>query len=193
MVMKDKEVEDKIIEIRQKLTLYMNGAAAAGMRSHGIVYRLNYGVSIPDLLKIAGEYQKNHILAQELWRQECRECKMLGAMLEPHGSFSPDLADLWMESIRYSDLAEVCSRYLFRYMPGASETAFRWIACDNDIVQYCGFLTIAGLMRSGLEMRDCYLMELKDQACAAMSSDSLLPRQGAAAVLNVYSEVYGEN
>ena len=190
--MERREIEQLVIGIRQKLTLYMNGSAAEEMRRHGICYRLNYGAALPDLKRLASEYKPDCELAQELWKQECRECRMLAAMLQPAESYTPDLADLWMESIEYSDLAEVCSRYLFPFMPEASSVAFRWIACQDPMAQYCGFLTIANLMRSGREMRECCVMELKDQAQAALAGDELLPRQGAAAAMDVYRQVHGD-
>lgn len=190
--MADREIENRVIEIRRKLTLFMNGQTAADMRGRGIDYKLNYGVSLPELRKIASEYQQDHSLAQELWRQDCRECRMLAAMLQPAELFTPELADFWMESVEYSDLAEVCCRYLFPKMPNASETAFRWIAQENEMLQYCGYLTIANMMREGRAMKDSYVAELRDQAATAMQAGALLPRQGAAVAMNIYSEMYGE-
>lgn len=186
-------VEDRIIEIRQRLTLYMNGVSVEDMRRHGIVYKLSYGVSLPELRSIASEYEKEHDLAQGLWRQECRECKMLAAMLQPYASFNSSMADFWLESIEYPDLAEVCCKYLFPYMPGASQTAFRWLAGFDNMAQYCGFLTIANLMREGREMADSYKREFRDQADAALKGDAMLPRQGAFAALNVFTEKYGDD
>lgn len=171
----------------------MNGVSAEDMRRHGIVYKLSYGVSLPELRSIASEYEREHDLAQGLWRQECRECKMLAAMLQPYGSFTSSLADFWLESIEYPDLAEVCCKYLFPYMPGASQTAFRWLAGSDDMAQYCGFLTIANLMRDGREMAESYKRELRDQADAALKGDALLPRQGAFAALGVFKEKYGDD
>lgn len=186
------EVENRILEIRQKLTLFMNGQAAADMRSRGIDYRLNYGVTLPELRKIASEYQPDHDLAQGLWRQDCRECRILAALLQPASLFTPELADFWLESVEYSDLAEVCCKFLFPKMQNASETAFRWIAGENEMAQYCGFMTIANLMREGREMKECYAQELCDQARTALQAGALLPRQGASVALNIYSETYGK-
>lgn len=190
--MEGRDVEDRILEIRQKLTLFMNGQAAADMRSHGLNYRLNYGVTLPELRKIASEYQPDHDLAQGLWRQDCRECRMLAALLQPASLFTPELADFWLESVEYPDLAEVCCKFLFPKMQNASETAFRWIAQENEMAQYCGFMTIANLMREGREMKESYVQELRDQAQTALQTGALLPKQGAAVALDIYSETYGE-
>ena len=186
--MDGEEVGKIILEIRQKLMLRMNGAAAAAMRDHGIVYKLNYGVTVPEIKSIASQYPRDCKLAQQLWCQECRECRMLAAMLYPASVFLSDMADVWIDSIEYSDLADVCCKYLFQYMPQASVTAFRWIACDEPIRQYCGFMIMAHLLRAGNVLRDTYLCELRDQATAAMASDLVLPRQAAAVVSGIIDD-----
>lgn len=189
--MQGRETEDRIIEIRQKLVLRMNGAAAESMKSRGIVYRLNYGVSLPDLKEIAAGYEPDASLAMELWKQDCRECRMLAAMLYPSSEFFPEMADIWIDDISYPDLAEVCCKYLFKNMNGASAAAFRWIAAESEMRQYCGFLTLAHLLGAGREIGDGYAAELKDQAESAIASGKLLPREGAATMLRVYEQCYG--
>ena len=68
-------------------------------------------------------------------------------------------------------------------MPGASEAAFRWIASDNGMARYCGFLTLAHLLRGGREMGPRYVEELKDQAQAAINGPDLMCAQAAKRVL----------
>lgn len=184
-------VEDSINEIRQKLMLYMNGETVRNMRRQGVVYKLNFGVSLPDLKKLAGEYKQNHDLAQELWKQECRECKMLAVLLQPADSFSADLADIWLETIEYPELANVCCMSLFPFMRDASETVYRWMASDTEMVRYCGFMTMANLMRSGRMIEDRYVLELKDQVQVSLNEESVLLKQAAATVKNVYERTYG--
>lgn len=182
---------DAILEIRQKLMLRMNGVVSENMKSHGIAYRLNYGVSVPELKEIAASYVSDTHLAMELWKQECRECRMLAAMLYPADKFCADMADIWISSIEYSDLADVCCKYLFQNMPDAAGTAFRWIASDGEMYQYCGFMTMAHLLKGGREMREKYVFELRDQADEAVRSDRILPRQAASVALGVFEQYYG--
>ena len=170
----------------------MNGAASAGMREAGIEYKLNYGVGIPQLKQIASEIGKDPELAVSLWKEDIRECRILAALIYPDDQFMPDMADLWVEQIVFPDLAEVCSMYLFSRMPGASESAFRWIASDNGMARYCGFLMLAHLLREGREMGPRYVQELKDQAHAAVEGPDLRCAQAAATVLNWLDRDNGE-
>ena len=177
-------VQERILEIKQKLRLNMNGVASGSMREAGIGYKLNFGVRIPDLKQIASEIGKDAELAAALWKEDIRECRMLAALVYPYEQFLPDLADLWIEQIEFPDLAEVCSMYLFSKMQGASEAAFRWIASENNVARYCGFLTLAHLLRGDREMGQRYVQELKDQAQAAINGTDLMCSQAAKTALN---------
>ena len=161
----------------------MNGVASTGMREAGIGYKLNFGVGIPALKQIASETGKDADLAAALWKENVRECKILAALVYPEDEFMPDLADLWIEQIEFPDLAEVCSMYLFCRMKGAAEAAFRWIASDNAMARYCGFLTLAHMLRGGREMGPRYVQELKDQAGAAVNGKDIMCSQAARTVL----------
>ena len=162
----------------------MNGVASADMRKAGIGYKLNFGVGIPALKEIAKEIEKSPELAAALWKEDVRECRILAALIYPEDQFLPDMADLWIEQIEFPDLAEVCSMYLFSRMKDASESAFRWIASDNAMARYCGFLTLAHLLRGGREMGQRYVQELKDQAGAAINGTDIMCAQAARTVLD---------
>ena len=177
-------VQESILDIKQKLRLSMNGVASGSMRQAGIEYKLNFGVGIPELKRIASEIEKDAELAGALWKEDIRECRMIAAMIYPEDRFLPDLADVWIEQIQYPDLAEVCCMYLFCRMQGASEAAFRWIASDNGMARYCGFLTLAHLLRREREMSERYVLELKDQATAAINGSDLMCAQAAKTALD---------
>lgn len=186
-------VQEKVLEIKRMLRLSMNGEASKSMRDSGIGYRLNFGVELPRLKEIAKQFECDSALASALWKEDVRECRMLGALLYPQDEFLPDLADEWVGQIEYPDLAEVCSMYVFCRMKDASGTAFRWIASGSETVQYCGFLTLAHLLRQGREMETRYAMELRDQAAAAIGGNSVLPAQAARTVLGIMDEMNGQD
>lgn len=185
-------VEEQISEIKKMLRLSMNGTASQIMRENGIGYSLNYGVELPRIKEIALGIRKDSSLAVGLWKENIRECRMLAAFLYPSDEFKTDMADLWVSQIEYPDLAEVCSMYLFSKMEGASVTAFCWIASENEIRQYCGFLILANLLRQGKQMGSRFVMELKDQAMAAISEGKVLPAQAARAVMSLLEREDGQ-
>lgn len=177
-------VQERVLEIKKRLRLNMNGVASGSMREAGIDYKLNFGVGIPALKQIASEIGKDAALSDALWKEDIRECRILAALTYPQDEFLPDLAELWLEQIRFPDVAEICSMYLFCKMKGASEAAFRWIASDNSMARYCGFLTLANMLREGREMGPRYVNELRDQASVAITGADLMCAGAAKAALN---------
>ena len=61
-------LQEKVLDIKKKLRLNMNGVASTSMREAGIGYKLNFGVGLPQLKEIASETGKDPELAVELWR-----------------------------------------------------------------------------------------------------------------------------
>ena len=52
-----------MIRLLGRLKKEMNGAVAEAMQRRGLNYPLNYGVSVPTIRSIAGEYGTSHSLA----------------------------------------------------------------------------------------------------------------------------------
>jgi len=69
-------------EILKRLKSLSNPRAVEGMAKYGITAERTYGVSIPNLRKIAQETRKNHALAQQLWESNIRETKILASMID---------------------------------------------------------------------------------------------------------------
>ena len=69
------DIKEQLKDIKTQLRLSMNGAVSQSMREKGLVYKLNFGVELPRIKMIAENYEKNHDLAQALWKEDIRECK----------------------------------------------------------------------------------------------------------------------
>ena len=54
------DLHEQLKEIKTQLRLSMNGAVSQSMREKGLVYKLNFGVELPRIKAIAGEYEKDH-------------------------------------------------------------------------------------------------------------------------------------
>ena len=71
------DVHETIKEIKAKFRLYMNGVISQSMRDKGMGYKLNFGIEYPRIKEIAAGYQPDHELAQALWKEDIRECKIM--------------------------------------------------------------------------------------------------------------------
>lgn len=182
------DLHEQLKDIKTLLRLSMNGAVSQSMREKGLVYKLNFGVELPRIKGIAAIYEKDHALAQALWKEDIRECKILAGLLQPVDTFLPEIADIWVDTIPTVEIAELTSMNLFQHLPYAPAKAFRWIADERELAQVCGFLTIARLLQKKGDMDDRVANEFLDQAVSCFLAGSYAVRNAVAATLRRFME-----
>lgn len=187
------ELSEQLREIKTQLRLSMNGAVSQSMREKGLVYKLNFGVELPRIKTIAAAYGKDHALAQALWKEDIRECKILAGMLQPVESFLPEIADIWVENIQNIEIAELTCMNLFQHLPYAPAKSFHWIATEDEYTQVCGFLTIARLLMKKGDMDERVGNEFLDQAVTAFLSDAYHVRNAAMTAIRRFMQHSQEN
>ena len=187
------DTKEQIKEIKKQFRLFMNGVVSQSMREKGLEYKINFGIELPRLKEIAAKFEKNHDVAQALWKENIRECKILAGLLQPVETFYPEIADIWVEDMHYPEIADVTCMNLFQHLPYASEKAFQWIADEGEYFQYCGYMMLARLLMQGNEMNERAENELIDQALAALQSEGTLVCRGASTALRRYASQCPEN
>lgn len=171
----------------------MNGMVSQSMREKGMEYKLNFGIEYPRIKEIAAGYEPDHELAQALWKENIRECKILAGLLQPADTFYPEIADIWIEGMDYPELAEYTVMNLFQRLPYASEVVFRWMADEREMFQLCGFLLMARLLMKGERLNERAEAEFLDQACTAVEGDSGPVQKAASVALRKYAHQSREN
>lgn len=193
-MMDSKELlHQQLKDIKTQLRLSMNGAVSQSMREKGLVYKLNFGVELPRIKSIAAGYEKDHALAQALWKEEIRECKILAGLLQPIDSFLPEIADIWVENMPNIEIAELTCMNLFQYLPYAPSKSFHWIADEREYIQVCGFLTIARLLMKKGDMNERVENEFLDQAISVFLSGSYHVRNAAMTAIRRFMQYREEN
>lgn len=182
------DLHEQLKDIKTQLSLSMNGAVSQSMREKGLVYKLNFGVELPRIKGIAASYEKDHALAQALWKEDIRECKILAGLLQPVDTFLPEIADIWIDTMPTVEIAELTSMNLFQHLPYAPAKAFRWIADERELAQICGFLTIARLLQKKGDMEDRVANEFLDQAVSSFLAGSYSVRSAVMAALRRFME-----
>lgn len=182
------DLHEQLKDIKTQLRLSMNGAVSQSMREKGLVYKLNFGVELPRIKGIAAAYEKDHTLAQALWKEDIRECKILAGLLQPVETFLPEIADIWIDTMPTVEIAELTSMNLFQHLPYAPAKAFRWIADERELAQVCGFLTIARLLQKKGDMEDRVANEFLDQAVSCFLAGSYAVRNAVSAALRRFME-----
>lgn len=182
------DIKEQLKYIKTQLRLSMNGVVSQSMREKGLNYKLNFGVELPRIKSIATTCEKNHDLAQALWKEEIRECKILAGLLQPVETFYPEIADIWVENMPNIEIAQLTCMNLFQYMPYAPAKSFHWIASEEEYAQVCGFLTIARLMMKKGDMAERPAGEFLDQGICAVLSGSYHVRNAAMLAICKYMQ-----
>jgi 3-methyladenine DNA glycosylase AlkD len=137
------DLDAQISEIKKTIRLSMNGIVSDQMTQSGIIYKKNYGVTIPRIKEIASRYAPNHDLAQRLWTLNIRETMIMATLLEPTGKFTPELAETWAESFNQIEIIEQTNMNLFSKLPFSTAMAAKWIQSDYVWLQITGFILAA--------------------------------------------------
>ena len=142
------ELDARIKEIRRKIRLSMNGIVSEQMIQGGIIYKKNFGVSIPRIKEIALTYTPDHNLAQRLWDLKIRETMIMATLLEPIDKFSMESAAKWVKDINQIEIAEQTTMNLFCKLPYADKIATEWVQSDQIWIQITGFILAARIANS---------------------------------------------
>ena len=182
-----KDITATVSDIKLELRANMNGVASAAMRQTAD-YRVNFGVELPRLQAIAAEYQPDHELANALWKENVRECRILATLLMPREGFDTDLCDAWAEDIKTTELAQIFALYLVRHMSYASRKAFEWVACDRLTLRILGYATMCHVLRQ-TELNGRSAEELLDHLACDIQTGERTLQAAAAKTLQIYSQL----
>lgn len=121
----------------------MNGAVADAMRYYGGKYGLNYGVSLPTLRSIATAEQRDHSLAQYLYKQQVRELRLAALHIAEPEKVTLSEADFWAAGVVNSEVAEEMSFALLCKAADAKLIIEEWSKSNNEFLTYAALMAAA--------------------------------------------------
>lgn len=132
-------------EVLQELRSKRNVESIKGMAKFGINTAKAYGVSIPDLRKLAKGIGKNHDLALKLWSSEIHEARLLAGFIDEPDKVTEKQLEAWVKDFDSWDICDqVCSN-LFDQTIFAYSKAFEWSKRQEEFVKRAGFVMMAAL------------------------------------------------
>jgi hypothetical protein len=143
-------------EIISKIRPLQNGEVVNSMQKRGIVYKMNYGVSVPLLRQMASEYPKNHLLALKLWNKQWRESMILATLLEIPDEVTENQMDFWVKTLPSIEIAEQAAMNLFSKTVFAYQKAYEYCLGKKLLVKIVGLLMIGRLALTDGEAPDEY-------------------------------------
>ncbi len=132
-------------EILKKFKALADPKAKEGMAKYGITSKKVYGISIPNLRKLAKEISKNHELAKELWKEGSREAKILASMIDDPELVDEKQMEEWVKDFDCWEVCDQCCLNLFWQTPFAFKKAIEWSKRKDEFVKRAGFALMAVL------------------------------------------------
>lgn len=137
-IIDNNESEQLFQSLLKAVKLRKSGEVSESMKSQGINYKLNWGVSILDLREIARNYQPNHLLALKLWNKQWRETMILATLLDNPKEVTEEQMDFWTKSFENSEIAEQASANLWVKSPFAFVKSLEWCRGKKHLVRFTG-------------------------------------------------------
>ena len=141
-------------DILARLKTLADPKAVEGMARYGINPQNTYGVSIPNLRKIARETGVNHAVAQELWVSGMHEARILASMIDDPGMATEEQLESWVKDFDSWDVCDQCCMNFFQKTEFAYRKAIEWSERDKEFVKRAGFAMMACLAVSDKKADD---------------------------------------
>ncbi len=141
-------------DVLEKLKTLSNPKAVEGMARYGINPENTYGVSIPNLRKIAKETGVDHALAQQLWASNIHEARILASMIDKPEMVTKEQMEGWVKDFDSWDVCDQCCMNLFEKTEFAYHKAVEWSSNDEEFIKRAGFVLMARLAVSDKKADD---------------------------------------
>jgi len=132
-------------DIIQRLKSLADPGAVEGMARFVSNPNNTYGVSVPNLRKIAGEAGKDHDLAQQLWASGIHEARLLAGMIDQPKLVTGEQMESWVKDFDSWDVCDQCCSNLFDKTRLAYRKAAEWSRRKEEFVRRAGFALMAAL------------------------------------------------
>ncbi len=132
-------------DVVRELESLSDPEAVKGMARYAIATERAYGVSIPNLRRIAKTIGINHDLAQQLWSTETRETRILASMVDDPAEVSEGQMERWVRDFDSWEVCDQCCSNLFDKTKFAYGKAVEWSARKEEFVKRAGFVLMAAL------------------------------------------------
>ncbi len=165
---------DEIIKsIKNDFRLGMNGIISTSMRNRGMDYKIIFGLSLPQLRTLAEKYSPSQEVAIRLWNENIRESKLLATMIFPHSEMSIDIAKEWIEDIKYSEVADIASMFLFSKLPYAEQLCLEYVNSENENHLYFAFRLFIRLLINKSEISQDTIETVRAKALEYSNSENI--------------------
>ena len=132
-------------EVLGKLRSLADPDAAQKAARFGIHVPALWGVSAPNLRKLARALGKDHRLAGQLWRTGVHDARVLAALIDDPAWVTPRQMERWARDFDSWAVCDTACCYLFDKTSYAWRKAREWTDAQREYVKRAGFVLMAAL------------------------------------------------
>ena len=125
----------------------------------------SFGIGLTQLRKLAKQIGRDHRLAQQLWKSNIYDAKIIGLLIDDPKQVTREQAEEQVEELDADMLAHVfasCDATLAK-TPFAFELARDWMESEDEIRRQCGYALLYELSKKNPKgMDDAYLLDRID-------------------------------
>lgn len=130
-------LHDTVKDIKHQFYLNRNGVVSDTLRKAIPYYTTIFGLTLPEISKIAEEHGKDTPLGLQLWSdQGVRECLLLAPMLIDFHDLTDAQALQMANTAPTTEVADVLCLKLLKYMPDAAKLANQAYSESNSPIQW---------------------------------------------------------
>ena len=149
--MKNMNYALRAARLRGQLRRHMNGAVVEDMKNCGMTgYVSNWGVSLPEIRRIARGLAYDHDFARFLYGQGLRELLLSAYIIADPKAVTAEELDFWGAGVVNAELAENLSFSLLMHTGFVSSIIDKWLKGEvPELLRYCALLTLARMAVAG--------------------------------------------
>jgi 3-methyladenine DNA glycosylase AlkD len=125
-----------------------------GMARYGITAKKVFGVSTPEMQKIAKEIGKNQEFSLELWKENVYELRIIAGMIGDPDIVTEQQMDSWVNDFDSWAVCDSVIMNLFEKTSFAWDKAVEWQQREKEFVKRAGFVMMARLAVSDKKAPD---------------------------------------
>ncbi|SFD71867.1 DNA alkylation repair protein [Thermophagus xiamenensis] len=143
----NEKIELQIDDLLRKIRHLKNGETSELMSKSGVNYKLNFGVSIIHLRKLAESVEPSNDLAQRLWYRGIRETMIIATMVADVETLDLQELEEWGRMLNTIELAEQMGRNLLAKATLSETVLIDWTRKENLFQCYASVMAIGWRLR----------------------------------------------
>ncbi len=146
----------------------------------------SFGIGLTQLRKLAKQIGRDHKLAQQLWKCDVYDAKVIGLLIDDPKQLSREQAEQQVEGLQGGMLSHVfasCDATLAK-APFAFELACDWMESKDDVRRRCAYSLFYELSKKNPKgMDDAFLLARVDHIQHAIHAEEMWVKEAMAGAL----------